>query len=112
MNDYIVVNAEVEESSNPMEGSEYILTCVLSGHQSLMATVMYQWFNNSNLLQGQTRERLIFNSVSRYDNGTYSCQVSIHSPLINYTVSRQSMFNLQVTGIHKACYLILLHWPI
>ena len=82
----------------PTEGAQYTLTCTVSGHENLMASVTYEWLNNSNIVQGQTNNRFIFNPVDRYDNGTYTCRVIINSPLLNSSIMRQGTTTLSVSG--------------
>ena len=64
-----------------------------------MATVTYQWLNNSHIVEGQSTDELIFD-VDRYDNGTYTCQVNISSPLLNSDITEQGSTTIEVTGIY------------
>ena len=86
MNGFIVVTiiatsaaaVQIGRTGTPTENSRYILTCNVTVPQSLvMATMTYQWLNNSNTLQGQTDSRLMFSPVDRYDNGTYTLPKSL-----------------------------------
>ena len=67
-----VVTIEIETMGTQIEGSWYTLTCNVS-EQSLMATVTYEWLNNSNSLQAQTDNKLDFNPIDRYDSGNFTC---------------------------------------
>ncbi len=93
-----MVTVAVSGDGTLTEGSPYTLTCTVSGHQSLMATVTYQW---SSSLQGQTDGmNYTFNPIDRDDNGTYTCQVTISSPLLNSDIIvEQDSTKIQVTGI-------------
>ncbi len=66
-----------------------------------MATaVTYQWFGSSGSLQGPTDGMTYtFNPIDRDDNGTYTCRVTISSPLLNTNIVKQGLTTLQVTGI-------------
>ena len=82
----------------PIEDNQYTLTCTVSGQQLLMATaILYQWSNTTDFLQSQTAT-LNFNPVDRYDSGTYTCQVTIRSPLLNGDITVQNLTTFQVTG--------------
>ncbi len=97
-----MINATVTGPiTTPTEGNEYTLTCTVSGHQSLMTTVTYQWLKNSNILPSETGGRLIFNPVDRYDNGTYTCRVTISSQILNNETIIMDSATLHVTGILK-----------
>ena len=68
-----------------------------------MATVTYQWFKNSNFItQSQTSNQYTFSPVDRYDNGTYTCQATVSSPLLNSDHVRQGSTTIQVTGMLNA----------
>ena len=91
---------QIGRTGTPSENSPYILTCDVTVPQSLaMATMTYQWLNNSNALQGQTDSRLLFSPVDRYDNGTYICETTISSSLLNSNIIRQGSTMIQVEGI-------------
>lgn len=85
-----------------MEGSEYNLTCIVSGYQALMANLTYQWFSDFNTLQNPADQiTYAFNMVNRYDNGTYFCQVTISSPLLNNDIVEQNGTTIEVIGKNK-----------
>ena len=93
------VTVTVSGSGTPTEGSPFTLTCTVSGHQSLMATVTYQWSRSSGSLQGPTNGMTYtFNPIDRDDNGTYTCQVTISSPLLNSDIAEQDSTTLLVSG--------------
>ncbi len=95
------VAVTVHGGGTSTEGSEYTLTCTVSGHQSLInRTIMYQWSRDPNNLQGLTDQMTYtFNSIDRYDNGTYTCRVTISSPLLNSDIVVQNSTTFQVTGL-------------
>ncbi len=94
------VAVTVHGGGTPTEDSSYTLICTVSGHQSLMnRTIMYQWSSDSNNLQGPTDQMTYtFNPVDRYDNGTYTCRVTISSPLLNSNIVEEDSTPFQVTG--------------
>ena len=102
---YLAPTVEINTTGNPVEGDHYNLTCSVSGYQSFImnATVAYEWLKNSTLINNQTS--LIFGSIDRSDSGTYTCQVTISSLLLNsdITVENDTMF--QVTGRDIQCLL-------
>ena len=100
------VSASVSRSGSRTEGDQYTLTCTVSGHQSLMATVTYQWSRGSTILNSQTSSRytftanrLIFNPVDREDSGTYTCRATVRSSLLNSNITPQGSTSFTVTGI-------------
>ena len=91
---------EVEGSgSTPVEGQDYTLTCQVSGHHSLLASLRYQWLNNSIVMFAHTTTSVSFRQVDRYDSALYTCRVTISSPLLNSDITRQGSARLQVTGM-------------
>ena len=94
------VNVTVSSSgSNPTEGSEYSLTCNASLALTVMnASLTYQWLNNSTIMNGQTSHILAFNPVDRYDNGTYTCKVTISSPLLKSSIMEMGSKSFNVKG--------------
>ncbi len=93
-----VITVTVSRVGTPTEGSPYTLTCMVSGHQSLMATETYQWSRSSGSLQGQAN--YTFNTIDRDDNGTYTCRVTINSPFLNSDIVEQDSITFHVTGTY------------
>ena len=84
-----IVVEVIGSSASPRVGDQYTLTCTPSGHQMLLATVTYQWLNNSIILQNQNDSTLVFNPVNRHDSGIYTCLVTLNSPLLNSIITAQ-----------------------
>ena len=87
------------ESENATEGSQYTLICNVSGHESLMATVTYQWCRDSSTIQGpDANNTLHFNEVDRDDSGTYTCRVTVSSMLLNSNITAEESLKVTVIG--------------
>ena len=95
-----------ESETIPMEGSPYILTCMVSGLQSLTnASENYQWSRDSNTLRGATDSKYNFTSIDRSANGTYTCEVIISSPTLSDDIMLEDSTTIQVTGKYFFCNL-------
>ncbi len=85
--------------STPIEGQTYSLTCAIRGIGVTM--VEYQWTKNGMIVSSST----VFNftPLTRSDDGTYTCTVTIISPLLNNTRTAMSGRTLTVTrkSVHK-----------
>ena len=88
-------------SAFPLEGNQYALTCTVSGQESLTSSsVTFQWLRDSSTVQGpNTNNRLVFNPVDRFDNGTYTCRVTVSSSLLNNDIVEEGETTFSVSGM-------------
>ena len=88
-------------SACPLEGSQYTLTCTVSGHESLTSpSVTYQWLRGSSTVQGQSNNGLVFNPVGPDDSGTYTCRATVSSSILNCDITAQGSTTFSVTGMN------------
>ena len=88
-------------SAFPLEGNQYILTCIVSGHESLTPpSVTYQWLRGFSTVQDpSTYNSLIFNPVGPDDSGTYTCRANVNSSLLDSdNITAEGSTTFSVTG--------------
>ena len=79
--------------------NDYMLTCGISGSDSLSPTITYQWTrNNGTQAQvGTNSNTLSFSPLRLSDVGRYTCEVIISSPFLNSDVTMPSSDSQIVT---------------
>ena len=97
-------SAHITASGSTDEGSNYTLTCTVSGDESLAATNRtFQWERVDaidDMVQGtMADDTLTFNPLSRGDAGVYRCNVSFDSLYLIGT--RYVMTSFNITGTSK-----------
>jgi hypothetical protein len=85
-----------------MVGSMHSLTCTVTGAERLNATLIYQWYRNSETLSDETMETLSFQSLVISDAGSYTCQATVTSSLLSGTITTSSTNSIDVTLICKS----------
>ncbi len=94
----VSLTVEITPSSPPLEGETYSLNCSIRGIESLqVAMVEYQWTKNGGSISSSSV--LNFTPLTLSDDGTYTCTITITSPLLNST--RAAMNNRTLTVIRK-----------
>ena len=94
----------ITSTGDPIEGQSYSLTCTIMGAESLSSgTVdyMYRWISISTTTSSSTRN---FTPLTRSDGSTYTCTVTITSPLLNNT--RTATNGRTLTATHKSVHTI------
>ena len=93
------ITAFVSESGvTPIIGIIYSLTCTVSGVERLTnATITYRWLKDGGLLSNQTNETLSFASLSFFDVGVYSCEVTVMSSFISNPITTHSTTSINIT---------------
>ena len=79
-------------------GQSYSLSCSVSGADSLNATIIYRWYNESSNPRSQvgTTSTYTFNPLRSYHAGQYTCEVTITTPFLDGDLSRSVMQNITV----------------
>ncbi len=89
-------NTIITSTGNPIEGQSYSQTCAIMGSESLPpSTVRWNWNGDSRTLSSSPT--LNFTPLTRSDGGTYTCTVTITSPLLNNTHTAINNRTLTVT---------------
>ena len=74
----------ITSTGNPTEGQNYSLKCTINGIESLnVSNIEYQWNKGGNNISSSST--LYFTPLTLDDNGTYTCNVTITSSLLNNT---------------------------
>ena len=70
-------------------GNNYVLTCDVSGEETLSSTLAYQWTRDNGTTQAQVGKNsriLSFSPLSLSDAGRYTCSVNVSSPYLNSNI--------------------------
>ena len=92
-------------------GSSYVLTCDVSGDETLSSTLAYQWTWDNGTIQvpvGTNSSTLSFSPLSLSDTGRYTCSVTVSSPYLNSNIiatssgatSQTIVFQSEFVGLH------------
>ena len=87
----------ISSSGQPTEGQDYVLTCNVSGIQSLSASITYQWDKIGSSFGNSTSQQLTFNQLMCSDGGQYRCTVTISSQYLNSTNNATNSTTIIVT---------------
>ncbi len=103
---YIPLSVVITSTGNPIEGRSYRLTCAIMGAETLPPSTveyMYRWNRNGDRSTLSSLPTLNFTPLTRGDDATYTCTVTITSPLLNNTHTAMSGRTLEVTrkSIHS-----------
>ena len=90
----------------PVLGSMYFLTCNFVGAERLNGTVAYQWFKNGMTVSDHTLRNLSFSSLTIYDAGIYTCQITVISSLLMGPLVANS--SVEIVQICKAVSIVYL----
>ena len=70
-------------------GNKHVLTCDVSGEETLSSTLAYQWTRDNGTTQapvGTNSRTLTFSVLSLSDAGRYTCGVNVSSPYLNSNI--------------------------
>ena len=102
---FIVVAPElfavVRASGQPFEGSNYTLTCHVSGDASLATTnrsfIWDRFGDNMTRISQGSAGTLTFNPLTRNDTGEYRCTATITSP---YLIETQTVMESTIVTVN------------
>ncbi len=101
------LSVAITPTGNSIEGQSYSLTCTIMGAESLPPSTveyMYRWNRNGDSSTLSSSPTLNFTPLTQSDEGTYTCTVTITSPLLNNTHTAMSGRTLTVTrkSVHRS----------
>ena len=76
--------------ASPFVGSQYTLTCTVTGADLLNAAISYRWFTDNTVVSGETQSTLSFSPLSLSDAGRYRCDVTVSSTLLSQSIIAMS----------------------